>query len=235
MNGLILFIGESFRLGYQHTRCRGKQESFAGQIIASKSHINFVDSIITKFSLKSISIFVTSYNTQFNNDLLKIYEKYLIGYEFYDNPIGLNNLFHNSINKIENIEEYDFIYYIRIDIFLKKRFIDVFNPYIEMILYPTICWYYNRMCNNDPRVNDTSLFIPKKYYKYIKNVVLCHDLWHLLVNNTDLNYDDMDVLINTYHDSDSSKDNNPLYYIVNRSERKKHHSRGYIFNKYNFR
>ena len=33
-----------------------------------------------------------------------------------------------------------------------------------------------------------------------------------------LTYEDMDTIINTFHDSDSNKDFNPLYKIVNRPE-----------------
>jgi len=41
----------------------------------------------------------------------------------------------------------------------------------------------------------------------------------------------MDVMINTYHDSDSQKDFNPLYYIVNRPENNVWHSENEIFTK----
>ena len=53
------------------------------------------------------------------------------------------------------------------------------------------------------------------------------------MKNTDLTYDDLDTMINTYHDSDSSKDYNPLYYIVNRPENIIWHREGHIFNKHN--
>lgn len=234
MNGLIIFLGESFRIGNQGTRNRGSHESYHGQINACNSHINFIENISNKFNLNSISVFISSYNTQFNRDLLSVYNKFLIGYEFYNDVIGMNNLFHNSINKINNIEKYDFIFYVRIDLFLKEKFIDVFNPTVNMILYPTICWKHDSKVGKDPRVNDTSLFIPKKYYCYIKNIVLGHELWHHLMNTTNLTYNDMDTMINTYHDSDSFKDFNPLYFIVNRNETTVFHSENYIFNKHDF-
>jgi hypothetical protein len=234
MNGLIIFLGESFRIGQQHTRNRGSIESYSEQIKASNSHIVFIEHIIQKFQLNSISLFLSSYNTQYDNDLLMIYNKYLLGYKLYDNVIGLNNLFHNSINSIENIEKYDFILYIRIDLYLKEYFLNCFDPTINMILFPTICWIYASRIGNHPRVNDTILFIPKKYYKYIEKIRICHDTWYELINTTNLTYDDLDVMINTYHDSDSFKDYNPLYYIVNRCENKNWHSKEYIFNKHNF-
>ena len=41
------------------------------------------------------------------------------------------------------------------------------------------------------------------------------------------------MMINTYHDSDSAKDYNPIYYIVNRHETSIHTTKK-IFDKYNF-
>jgi hypothetical protein len=234
MNGLILFLGESFRLGNQGNRNRGSVESYDEQIKACKSHIEFIEHIITKFKMNSVSVFISSYTTQFDNQLFAIYEKYLISNQLYQDVIGINNLFHNTINKIENIDNYDFVLFIRIDLFLKQHFINVFNPNINMILYPTICWKHDSKVKNHPRVNDVIIFIPKKYYKNIQNISIGHDTWYDLMNTTDLTYNDMDTMIHTYHDSDSFKDFNPLYYIVNRKETKIFHSIGHIFNKYNF-
>lgn len=235
MNGLILFLGESFRFGNQNTRIRGTPESYDEQIKACKSHIDFIENIMNKFNMNSISVFVSSYTTPFDSDLLSIYEKYCIGKDLYPDVIGINNLFHNTINKIENIENYDFILFIRIDLFLKQHFIDIFNPTINMILFPTICWKEHSICENHPRVNDMIIFVPRKYYKYINKIfVNAHKSWCDLINTTDLTYDDMDTMIHTYHDSDSYKDYNPLYYIVNRAESNIFHSEGHIFDKYHF-
>ena len=234
MNGLIIFLGESFRLGTQGTRNRGSKESYNEQIKACNSHINFIEHIRQIFQLNSMSVFLSSYHTQYDIDLLTIYNNYLVGYKLYDNVIGLNELFHNSINEIENIEKYDFILYIRIDLYLKQDFFNCFNPMINTILFPTICWKQDSRVGKHPRVNDIMLFIPNKYYKYIKKIIINHNTWFDLINNTNLTYNDLDTMINTYHDSDSFKDYNPLYYIVNRSESKIWHSEGHIFNKDNF-
>tara|TARA_B110001469_G_C9636995_1_gene319504 strand:+ start:248 stop:958 length:711 start_codon:yes stop_codon:yes gene_type:complete len=234
-NCLFLFIGESFRLGNQLTRNRGSVESYPEQIKASHSHINFIDNCIDKFNIKKASVYISTYNTKYNDNLISIYEKYLLNHDIYDKVSGLpNNLFHKSILKIKNIEDYDFVFYIRIDLFLKQEFIDIFDPTIKKILFPTICWYKDRKCGKHPRVNDVMLFIPKKYYKYIKNFKIYHDNWYVLIETTDLTYEDLDTMIHTYHDSDSYKDFNPLYYIVNRPESKETHSNGYIFDKMRF-
>ena len=41
------------------------------------------------------------------------------------------------------------------------------------------------------------------------------------------------MMLNTYHDSDSAKDFNPIYYIVNRNVKNTHRTKE-IFDKYNF-
>jgi hypothetical protein len=83
------------------------------------------------------------------------------------------------------------------------------------------------------------LFIPKKYFKYIGNMDFLpigddgHRLWAQLIKTTDLTYNDLDTMIHTFHDSDSAKDYNPLYYIVNRNQQTIFHSEGNVFDKYN--
>jgi hypothetical protein len=234
MNGLIIFLGASFRLGNQCNTNIGSPESYDEQIKASISHIVFMDYILKKYNLNKLSVFVSSYQNRFEQDLLNIYKNYLVGHKFYTHLIGLNNLFHETINNIDNIQQYDFVFYIRIDIFLKQLFMESFNPMMNTIVFPTICFIPHHKTGPDPRVNDVSLFIPKKYYPYFNRIDICHDSWHLLVRRHGLNYNDLDVMINTYHDSDSHKDFNPLYYIVNRSESNIFHSNGHFFNKHCF-
>ena len=231
MKCLIIIIGESFRLGGQGTRARGTDASYEEQIKACNSHINFIEMLNKNYNMKSISVYISTYTTTYNEDLLKIYNKYLIGCKIYDDLIGLNQLFHNSIKSIHTKNQYDFILYLRIDLFLYKNFYNIFRPNWNTIRFPSICWFKDSKVENHPRVNDMLLFIPKKYYKYLTNINICHETWYQLVENTQLKYDDLDTMINTYHDSDSAKDYNPLYYIVNREKMEKWHSEGYIFDK----
>jgi hypothetical protein len=233
MKGCIIFFGESFRLGGQGSRIRGSDESFEQQIKASKSHMIFIDSLRMKQT--ETDIYIASYNTKFKQDLQNIYAENLIGSDFYDELIGQENLIHNSINKILNIDKYDFLTTIRIDIFLKSHFIEIFNPKWNKILWSCICWDpANKVNGKHPRVNDLIMYFSRKYFKYIKDVhyddnTSGHKQWAFFIDNTDLTYDDLDTIINTFHDSDSAKDYNPLYYIVNREECQIHHTPGGLF------
>lgn len=230
--GLFIIIGESFRYGSQTTRITGIPQSYDEQINASKSHLYLCLYLERKYNLKP-SIYFATYNTEYNNELLNIYSNYLIGHKIYkDGVIGLSQLFINSINNI-NINDYDFIFYLRIDLYLKYKLFEVFNPFWKTIHFPCICWkQYSTLYghNNIPRINDTMLFVPNKFFSYLNNISIDHDLWHHFLK---LNIDskDLDVIINTYHDSDSEKDYNPLYYIVNRPQTNVWHSLNEIFNK----
>jgi len=238
MNGLIILLGESFRLGTQGTRNIGNPESYTGQINACDSHIKFIEDITQKFNMNNMSVFISSYDTQYSKLLIDKYKKYLIWYNLNTKLIGLANLFNNSINMITNITKYDFILHIRIDLFLKPYFTDIFNPKSNMILFSSICWKRDSTTNGHPRVNPMTIFIPKKYYNYINHLAINygHDLCYILIKTTDLTYKDLDTMINTYHDSDSFKDFNPLYYIVNRPENTIcDTSSDFKFNKYHFR
>ena len=84
--------------------------------------------------------------------------------------------------------------------------------------------------------NSIIIFIPIKYYKYLQFLHFGdgHGQWAYLINNTDLKYDDLDTMLSTFHDSDSAKDFNPIYYIVNRKETLIHRNIGEIFNKITF-
>jgi hypothetical protein len=77
MNGLIIFLGESFRLGTQGTRNIGNTESYSEQIAACDTHTSFIKHIIKKYNMTSISVFLSSYTTQFDNELLSKYSDYL--------------------------------------------------------------------------------------------------------------------------------------------------------------
>jgi hypothetical protein len=231
MKGLLIIIGESFRLGGQGTRIRGVPESYDQQINALNNHVEFIN-YLQKTHNCSCDIYYSTYNTNYDDDINKIYNKNVIGYKLYNDLHGLTNLFKYSI--IENgsrINNYDFIFYFRIDLFLKDKFFEIFNPSWNDIIFPTICWKKCSIYKDKPRVNDMMLFIPKRFFSLLNEINICHECWYLLNTNLNVSDDDINVMINTYHDSDSQKDKNPLYHIVNRPESNEWHSKNYIFSK----
>lgn len=231
--GLVIFLGESFRKGSQNTRVRGLPESRENQILACKSHLRFIEHVKRQHGM-DLSVYIGTYSTPYTNDLLDIYKDRIVGHKIYDNLIGTNNLFQNACNEIQDKDQYSFILYLRIDLCLKDEFFNVFNPRAKTIHFPTICWLKFNKVNSYPRVNDMMFQIPRKYYIYLPKLIISHDTWYILVTSTDLTNEDLDVMITTYHDSDSEKDRNPLYYIVNRPESITFHSEGHTFDKNKF-
>jgi hypothetical protein len=232
MKCLIIIFGESFRTGSQGTRIKGRQESYDEQIKASNSHIDFFKFLEGKYNL-DISVSLLSYQTIFDKDLENIYSKYIIKYESLNNMIGLNGIFHRSYSKID-INNYNFILYIRVDLYLKKYFYKIFNPYWNTIRFATILWTKYRPCGDYPPINDMIIFIPKIYFNYLPKFDLTwHGAWKSLIEGG-LQLNDLDTMLNTFHDSDSEKDLNPLYYIVNRPRQTIWYDKNLIFNKYIF-
>lgn len=222
---LIILFGESFRYGKQKNRNTGLLESYNEQINASKSHIKLILSLSDRYD---IDVSINSYTTKYDNDLISIYDKYLIHSVFHKKLLGQNRL----IKKYKfEARKYDFILYSRIDIFLKDKFFEIFNPSINKILFPSICYKPHHKIGGHPRVNDMMAFIPKKYFFYLEKFKLCHRSWRILIESQEFTYDDLDTMLNTYHDSDTYKDSNPIYYITNRKEKKTTRTRD-IFNKY---
>jgi len=233
----MLLIGESFRRGGQNTRVRGTPESYKEQIDACVSHKKFLENLSFKHNVE-VNVCLATYNTQYNQDLINIYEKYNPAVLILADVIGLNNLFHFSLSKID-INQYDAIFYCRIDLLLKDKFLEIFDPNYTTIRYPSVCYLYegfNKMSNlgNHPRVSDTMCFIPKKYFYKLKYFYIGHESWCNLINEGGLTYDDIDTILDTYHDSDTEKDFNPIYKIVNRGECTKWYSEGHKFNKFDY-
>lgn len=180
-----------------------------------------------------MTVSINSYTTKFDNSLNEIYKSVLLDSKYYENLIGQTKLIHNCIDRISNINNYDFILCMRIDIFLKDKFLEIFNPYSDKILFPSVCFKPHHKYGIHPRVSDTMMFVPIKYLNFIKKINLFHSSWHDLIVFHKLTYQDIDTMLNTYHDSDSAKDFNPIYYLVNRNEIKTTKTKD-IFDKYNF-
>ena len=232
--GLLALYGESFRLGGQNSRDRGSDKSYKEQMAAAKTHMKFIESL--KLKNVDMKVSINSYTTKFDKSLKDVYKDVLVYSIFYPDLLGQTHLIRSCIDKMKilNTNEFDFVLFMRIDLFLKDKFMEIFNPYSDNILFPSICWKIgnSHMAGPHPRVNDMMLFTPKKYVRYVRNVIkIGHDTWSCLVDDTDLTYKNLDTMLNTFHDSDSAKDFNPIYYIVNRPQTKCWHCPHDIFNK----
>jgi len=235
--GLIIFIGECFRTGGHGSRTRDTPESILSQQSASLTHVKLINIIKEKHNME-IDIAINSYKTN-NQDLLLTWysSENIIFSNFIEIMIGqealINTALHNE--KLANISCYEFIFICRIDLFLKDLMFELFDPYSQKLTFPSVCWIKDSVCNGMPRVNDTMLFIPKQMlnsnFIVNKKVSFRHESWFTYVHDYKLNFYDLTVYLDTYHDSDSAKDFNPLYYMIGRQESSIWHSIAYILNR----
>ena len=243
--GLFAIIGESFRTGGLGSRLIGEERSIREQELASNSHIYFIEFLKKKYGIE-IDISLASYSTPYNDILLNIYQKYLVNKSFFNNRlnpdplISKNRLYCKSLKQIKK-DDYDFIFIIRVDLLLKPKLFEIYNPKWKKIMFPSVCWaifkrgrWHHEVEGHTefPRVNDMIVYIPQKYYDC--QIDISHHGWYFLrKKHTRLTNSNIGVMIKTYHDSNSQEDWNPLYRIVNRKESKKWYSQGIVFNLHN--
>lgn len=236
INKLLLIIaGECFREGGQGSRCKDTPKSLTSQLLASDSHIKFIEYLKNKYNI-DVDIQLISYHTKYEKELIEKYHQYNLQYKFYDKYYGDRTQLINSW-KLENIDQsYDSILAIRPDICFKDFFLNIFNPCATKICYPSVCFIGAHRSGNSPRVNDTIVFIPRKYFDLIYyniGIKTYHEAIKDYIDHSDkidkpLHLsNDFDFFLRTLHDSDSAKDYNPLYYLVSRPECKRWHSYGY--------
>jgi hypothetical protein len=224
MNGLILLIGESFRVGGQTTRVKGTPESFPFQQVASESVMRFVN-LRSEISWKLV---INSYTTPYDDLLCSFYSDKLVDQNFHPDVIGYEALYRDSLRRWEElISKQDFILFLRIDLELKDLFVEIFEP-SSKILFPSVCFLKDdcHLLENKPRVSDTLLYVPRRFFSVLYEIdVLGHYGWLHLSNH---GVEDIGTMLPTFHDSDSAKDWNPLYRIVGRVQELNHYSKGFV-------
>jgi hypothetical protein len=179
-----------------------------------------------------VDLYLDTQSTGFDEMLLDYYGGLnIVSHNFhkeYLTQMGALDRALSYIRNNENFKEYSFILIIRFDLFFKDTFFELFKPNTEEVLFPSVCWYHHRKTiKGHPRINDVLFSIPQKYFKLCENFILPNDdIGHEFLNHwlpliPDLKYS---FILNTYHDSDTQKDWNPLYRIVNRPETSVWHS-----------
>lgn len=230
MIAVVVFLGESFRVGGQNSRDRGRPEAHAGQEMASRSHARFLAALRSRLAVEC-RVVVDSYSTRYDDELVSWYggPPAVTSY-FHPDVVGLPALFEHAAGLAQQVvsgcsSEVAFVQFVRIDLFLKDFFIDGFQP-SPCIRYPSICFTYNGSHEvtpgGHPRVSDTMVYVPRRLFRVLfggRINLLCHDAFKLLRESphgiTDA---DIAFTVRTYHDSDSGKDWNPMYRMVGRAE-----------------
>jgi hypothetical protein len=221
---LICLVGESFRLGTQGTRLRDVEEAYEPQKSACASVVDFMDQMKVRRGV-DCDVFISSYSTRWEADLKAWYGDRLVGSIFLENLVGLDSLVANAKQNID-FGAYDFVLVLRIDVFLKPYFSDIFDPEWNKIMYPSVIWIGFHLWRGRPGVaknSDMMAFVPRKFADL--PIFLNHGAYSYY-HDAGLK-DSVGFMLDTFHDSDSRKDYNPLYYLVCRPGTNLWHGLGY--------
>lgn len=230
--GLICYYGGAFRDGHSGNSNQDSEEGFDSQFYSTQSHIKLTSMIKKKGY--DIDTIINTYHSSYEKDLSKWYNPYEILFNKLNKNIestdGRDNLIRASIKNIKNMtpDDYDFILFIRIDLFLKPEFCKVLNIQSEKIQF--LAHTQNKLfCGftkeKDPEVVDLILFVPKKYFYVLDNKFkLNHDSWSYYKKQYVLTNDDMSFMSDLKFDSNSYLEYNPYYIISGRPENKMVHS-----------
>lgn len=226
----IILRGESFRVGSMYNRNIGTDESYEEQMSASTTHNTLAEKIESLGY--NVDIYIDTYSTKYDNDLLSIYASRVKGYKFHKSHLESQAaLLKDSIELLEeSLNNYDAILIVRLDLFLKDKYINDYNPDIKTIQFFSITWYNSyKTPNGNPRINDTIFHYPKQYYDRLQYLYTIDNLHNLLDIDPAIYDIDYTLLTTKYYDSDSEKDFNPYYKMVGRKENTVWHSEGKEF------
>lgn len=231
MNIKILLVGESFRKGGQGSRERDLPESYEEQKNACLSHVRLSERLESEGH--NVEFLVESYATKYEKDLISWYGGRVKKCNFRPQLVGIERLVSEGVSKMCFSEKGlpDCMLVNRIDVLLKPMFIRIFDPGWNQLMFPSACWIIGNghVLSNRPRVSDMMMFVPGNFIeKILKKILFSHGAWVGYQDDNILAGEEMGLMLKTYHDSDSAKDYNPLYRIVNRPESKWWHSMGYF-------
>ena len=230
--GLLVYYGGGFRDGPNLSSIQDTEKGYNNQFYASKSHIK-LNKVLTDKGYDMDSL-VCSYHSKYESQFKLWYNPF----DIILNTIKVNgkstdgrdSLIKNCIKNMNDLkmEEYDFVLFIRIDLFLKRDFFDLLNFKSEKVqflahnFYTGHCGFTDK---KDPEVVDLILFVPKKHFHILDNKFkLNHNAWTYYKKQYKLTNDDLGFMTDKRFDSNSYLDLNPFYVISGRSENKKEHT-----------
>jgi len=227
MKCLLILTGESFRYGGQTTRDRSNcLDATNKQKLASYSHLRLINYMKSKFDADT-EIFINSYKLNDIHDeiLLNWYKSYVIYSKLHNNIFPSEYAFIESTNRdivSINLEKYDFILFVRMDLYIKEYFLERFTQIDNKIRYGHLDYNGGGICHN-------IIYVPKCFFNLI-NVPL-----HINFRNPHhgkncvtkiIDSSNIDYFINSYHSLSTDLNWNPLYSQVGRGESHKRENVG---------
>jgi len=228
---LLAINGETYRCGPQGSRDRGSQESYDLQNLASYSHIEFIEQMKKKFQINSdVLLYVYKLNEEWDKNFQKKYEEYLKDSIILSDLLGEGKLHENLLSHIRNkiqFDEYEFILFIRPDLYLKKYFFEIFEITYDKIKFAHINEITDHLGKSwheslgHPSVNHQIFYVPNPFYKKLFDNCIWnnHNSYYSTINSG-LNNKQIGFFLDTYHSSSTSNTWNPIFHQVGREETK---------------
>ena len=222
---LLVYYGGSFREGNIGTTISDTKYGYESQKHASISHAK-LKKVLNEKGYQT-DILVNTRYTEYKDDLMNWYNPFnIILNKIPTRMHGKDYMIQSCIENINklNKDEYNFILFVRIDLFLKPDFYNIIDTESNKIMF--LANNYNpRNCKNiinkygDPEVVDLFIYIPKNYYYILDNKFkLEHNSWVYYKKQYNLNNNDMAFMSKLKFDSNSIIDNNPYYVMGSRKE-----------------
>lgn len=215
MKGLLFLYGETFRKGGKFSRNIGSDESYTEQKKACESHVSLINHLNIHHGCEC-DVIISTYDTQYTSELVSWYPRNTKFYRYSSNNVMIN---HHDCLKETSSEMYDFVFQFRPDLYFKSHFIhNIFNPKFDEIFFFSVCsasknWH--KTPKENPRINDVMVYIPRRL-KAFYLLRPSHNIIDVLPKH--IFPEHVDFMVYEYYDSDSQKDLNPAYKIVNRPE-----------------
>lgn len=230
--GLIVYYGGGFRDGPSTSSIQDTEKGYNNQFYASQSHIKLNKSLSEKgYDMDSL---ICSYHSKYESNFKLWYDPF----DMILNTIkmsgrstdGRDTLIKNCIKSMKNLKmsEYDFVLFIRIDLFLKKEFfniLDLKSQKVQFLAHNFFTGHCGFTEKKDPEVVDMILYVPKKHFNILdNNFKLNHKAWTYYKKQYQLTDNDLGFMTQKRFDSNSYLDLNPFYVISGRPENQKNHT-----------
>jgi hypothetical protein len=225
---LICYYGGSFREGNIGSTKQDSAYGYEAQKNTSISHAKLKNVLNDKGY--QTDILISTRNTKYSSYLDSWYKPYdMIINKISEQIHGRDYMIQSTVDNINKLNkyDYDFILFVRIDLFLKPEFFEVLDTETNKISFLANNYDTNTCLTkykNDPVIVDLFVLIPKKYYYILdKNFKLFHNSWTYYKQKYKLSDKDMMFISDEIFDSNSYKEKNPYYLMSSRKENKNPH------------
>lgn len=191
------------------------------QIMSSLSHIKLIKKIKEKFNLDSKILFNIS-NNEHNSKLYKIYKKYIIEKNEYIKCKDEFELIKKTLKYLQkyiNQNKYEYIFFLRPDLYLKEYFIKNFKIDPERVIYTHVDKNYKVFeFKNFPSIWQCINLFPKKFFHLLnkrKKIWFYHAGADIFMKNIN-DVDKIDLFDNNLYYCNSKYQWNPMYIMSDR-------------------